>query len=95
MTNQLALQMIESALKQLIRIGRSADQLLLIVSAESAITKLGSIQTSFGELRIAVGEYVPKGYSYILEIPTGGRPRAFRWVSRPKQALKKGGDEVA
>jgi hypothetical protein len=91
--NQIALQMIESALDQLIRIGRRIENLQLIVSAESALTQRECIHTAFGELQIVVGQYVPKGYSYIMEISTGGRPRAFRWVSRPIK--KKGGNKVA
>jgi hypothetical protein len=87
--NQLALQLIESALDQLTRIGRRVEHLRLVVSAESALTQRAFIQTAFGELQIVVGGYVPKGYSYIMEMPTGGRPRGFRWVSRPKQTLEK------
>jgi hypothetical protein len=86
--NQLALQMIESALNQLVQIGRKTENLRLIVSNKSALTQCDRIHTTYGELRITVSQYVPRGYSYIMEIPTCGRARGFRWVSRPKQTLE-------
>ncbi|QKS43463.1 hypothetical protein HUB94_02775 (plasmid) [Paenibacillus cellulosilyticus] len=55
----------------------------LIVSGESTLAMYSSVNTVFGELQIEVGGYVPKGYSYIIEEPTGGKPRAFQWVTKP------------
>ncbi|MDF2715764.1 MAG: hypothetical protein K0R28_2689 [Paenibacillus sp.] len=77
-----AAQMINEALKPIIKRGRSIDRLQLYVSRESKLAEYATVQTTFGELRIKPGEYVPKGYSYIME-DSGMQGRGFAWVSKP------------
>lgn len=83
-----AVQMIDDALKLIIKRGRPIERLQLYVSRESKMAEHSTIQTAFGELRIKPGEYVPKGYSYIMEDPgMPGRRQGFGWVSKPTSAV--------
>jgi hypothetical protein len=81
-----AVQMIEDALVPIIKRGRPIERLQMYVSRESKLAEHTTIQTAFGELRIKLGEYVPKGYSYIMEDP-GIPGRGFGWVSKPTSAV--------
>jgi hypothetical protein len=85
-----AVQMINEALKPIIKRGRPIERLQMYVSQESKLAEYATVQTAFGELRIKPGEYVPKGYSYIFEDP--GMPgRGFGWVSKPVEAKASNG----
>lgn len=80
-----AVQMINEALKPIIKSGRRIEHLQLYVCLASKLAEHTTVQTAFGELRISPGEYVPKGYSYIIEDP-GMMKRGFAWVSKPAGA---------
>jgi hypothetical protein len=80
-----AVKMINKALADVIRRGRKAERMQLYVSLRSELAQHHIIKTAFGDLRIHPGDFVPKGYSYLLEDP-GGDKRGFSWVSYPKTA---------
>lgn len=80
-----AINMINIALNQVIRRGRKIERMQLYVCPRSELAQHHIIKTAFGDLRIHPGDFVPKGYSYLLEDP-GGDKRGFAWVSIPKDA---------
>ncbi|MEK4141132.1 hypothetical protein NST48_09270 [Paenibacillus sp. FSL M7-0547] len=80
-----AVQMINVALNQVIRRGRRIERMQLYVCPRSELGQHQVIQTAFGNLRIHLNDFVPKGYSYVLEDP-GSDKRGFAWVSIPKDA---------
>ncbi|WP_375104627.1 hypothetical protein ACDZ28_10675 [Paenibacillus sp. RS8] len=80
-----AVQMINVALNQVIRRGRRIERMQLYVCPRSELAQHHLIQTAFGELKIHISDFVPKGYSYLLE-DSGGDKRGFAWVSIPKEA---------
>lgn len=80
-----AVQMINKALSDVIRRGRKAERMQLYVSLRSEMAQHQIVKTAFGDIRIHPGDFVPKGYSYLMEDP-GGDKRGFEWVSVPKTA---------
>lgn len=77
--------MINIALNQVIRRGRRIERMQLYVCPRSELAQHQIVKTAFGDLRIHPGDFVPKGYSYLMEDP-GGDKRGFEWVSVPKSA---------
>ncbi|GGF77363.1 hypothetical protein GCM10010912_23070 [Paenibacillus albidus] len=57
----------------------------LYVCPRSELAQHQIIETAFGVLRIHLGDFIPKGYSYLFE-DSGGEQRGFAWVSVPKTA---------
>ncbi|MWC26649.1 hypothetical protein [Paenibacillus sp. MMS18-CY102] len=86
--NPRAMQLIEFALQPLIGSSRGIQNVELIVSPESELAKCSSLMTRFGELEVRAGEYVPKGFSYIIGKPNLGIPRVFSWVVRKQTVIK-------
>ncbi|MEK3987441.1 hypothetical protein MHB77_29350 [Paenibacillus sp. FSL K6-3166] len=80
-----AVNMINMALSKVIRKGGKIERMQLYVCPRSELAQHYIIKTAFGDLRIHPGDFVPKGYSYLLEDP-GGDKRGFAWVSIPKDA---------
>lgn len=80
-----AVNMINIALSEVIRRGSKIERMQLHVCPRSELAQHQVIQTAFGDLRIHLNDFVPKGYSYVLEDP-GGDKRGFAWVSIPKDA---------
>ncbi|ETT61242.1 hypothetical protein BSK66_31615 [Paenibacillus odorifer] len=80
-----AVQMINVALSEIVRKGGKVERMHLHVCPRSELAQHQVIQTAFGYLRIHLNDFVPKGYSYVLEDP-GGDKRGFAWVSIPKDA---------
>lgn len=77
--------MINMALSKVIRKGGNIERMQMHVCPRSELAQHQVIQTDFGDLRIHLNDFVPKGYSYLLEDP-GGDKRGFAWVSIPKDA---------
>lgn len=79
-----AMQLINEALKPLIvKSGGRAEQFKLYVCPFSRIAEFATVRTNYGDMPIKKSNYVPKGYSYILEDSNGTkRPRGFAWVTR-------------
>lgn len=77
--------MINISLNQVIRRGRKIERMQLYVCPRSKLAQHHIIQTAFGDLRIHSGNFVPKGYLYLLEDP-GSDKRGFSWVSMSKEA---------
>lgn len=82
MISPVAMKMIDSALSPIIRSGKRLDSINLMVCRSSAIAELSNIETRFGSLKIVPGEYVPKGYSYLIEKPISRGGIGFAWVSK-------------
>ncbi|MEK5278737.1 MULTISPECIES: hypothetical protein [Paenibacillus] len=80
-----AVNMINKALNEVMRRGSKIERMQLHVSPRSELTQRQIIKTAFGVLRVHPGDFIPKGYSYLLEDP-GGDKRGFAWVSIPKDA---------
>lgn len=80
-----ALNMINDALKPIIRSGRKIERMQMNVCPTSDISEHLIIQTEYGDLRINPNCYVPKGMAYIIE-DSGCKGGGFAWVSRRKQA---------
>ncbi|MDH6370570.1 hypothetical protein M2444_002350 [Paenibacillus sp. PastF-3] len=80
-----AVNMINMALSKVIRRGSKIERMQLHVCPRSELAQHQIIQTTFGDLRIRLNDFFPKGYSYLLEEP-GGAKRGFAWVSIPKDA---------
>lgn len=80
-----AVNMINMALSKVIRRGSKIECMQLHVCQKSELAQHHIIKTAFGDLRIHPGDFVPKGYSYLLE-DSGGDQRGFSWVSIPKDA---------
>lgn len=80
-----AVNMINMALSRVIRRGRKIERMQLCVCSRSELAQHQIVKTAFGDLRIHTGDFVPKGYSYLMEDP-GGDNRGFEWVSVPKTA---------
>ncbi len=76
-----ALQMINNALKPIVKAGRSIDRIKLMVSPLSKLAEYRYIDTDYGRLWIKTGEHLPRGSSYLIEDP-GMKGRGFAWVSR-------------
>ena len=93
--NDKALKMIHDALRPLMRTGSKIEinRMKLMVCPTSRMAELEYIDTAYGRLRIAPGEYIPKGVSYLMEDP-GRAGRAFAWVSR-KEPITQGGKDYA
>ncbi|MEK3963532.1 hypothetical protein [Paenibacillus sp. FSL H7-0323] len=80
-----AVQMINIALSEIVRKGGKVERMQMHVCPQSELAQHQVIQTAFGYLRIHLNDFVPKGYSYVLEDP-GSDMRGFAWVSIPKDA---------
>ncbi|MBW7452461.1 hypothetical protein ACFOLF_12330 [Paenibacillus sepulcri] len=76
--NPQALQMIHNALKPMMKRGCRIEHIKLVVCPHSRIAGTDRVQTRYGLLRIKTGEYVPKGFSYLIEDSYKG----FAWVSK-------------
>lgn len=83
------IELIESTLAPIMRKGKDIRDIKLMVSPTSEIAKHSFIETRFGQLNIAPGEYIPKGYSYLIENP-GKRGRSFAWVTKKSSPASVG-----
>ncbi|MFX3635439.1 MAG: hypothetical protein ACE3L7_04070 [Candidatus Pristimantibacillus sp.] len=81
-----AMQMICDALRQVMLQNKRISNFKLYVCPTSPIAQNKSIDTKYGPLQVELGDYVPKGVSYIIENATGRRGRAFAWVSKQNES---------
>ncbi|MEF2247731.1 hypothetical protein V1L65_22525 [Paenibacillus sp. IITD108] len=81
-----AMLLIESSLSSLIRSGKKINNLSLMVNRSSVISQLNEVNTRFGKLKVVPGEYIPKGYSYLIERPLSKGGISFKWVSKSPPA---------
>ncbi|GBF73070.1 hypothetical protein PA598K_01355 [Paenibacillus sp. 598K] len=86
--NERVIAYIEYKLRPMLKSGKHIGRLVLYVSRQADIAE-DHIITKFGRLRVAVGEYIPKGYAYILEQPLSKGGLGFVWVTHPPQAIKE------
>jgi len=82
MISAKALVIIENALIPLLRREKEVGHIDLIVSPESLISKLPVITTRFGQLKVVVSNYVPKGYSYLIERSPCKGNKGFNWITK-------------
>ncbi|MNI35394.1 hypothetical protein D3C73_894170 [compost metagenome] len=76
-----ALQLIEAALKPMMKAGRKIDRIAMYVSVESSISDGKFIRTVYGPLQVRTNPHIKMGTSYLLE-ESGKKGRAFGWVTR-------------
>jgi len=69
------------AIQPIIARGRDIERLRLYVSPESKLTEVDVIETVYGDLKVKVYEYLPKGKAFVMEEP-GRTGRGFEWVIR-------------
>ncbi len=81
-----AMLLIESRLSSLIRSGKKINNLSLMVNRSSVIAQMTEVDTRFGKLKIVPGEYIPIGYSYLIEKPLSKGGISFIWVSKSSPA---------
>ncbi|WP_144940140.1 hypothetical protein [Paenibacillus sp. 32O-W] len=91
--NFKAIELIELELAPILKKGKDIRNMKLMVCPTSEIARHSSVETRFGKLIIAPGEYIPKGYSYIIENP-GKRGRSFAWVTKKKSSPASVGERT-
>lgn len=92
MISSLVVQHIEIKLSYMIETGKRIENITLKVSPESEIAEYPAIETRFGILLIEPGEYIPKGYAYLIEKPLSHGGIGFIWVGKKKSSPASDGD---
>lgn len=85
MLSSAAKNMIDGALKPMLDSGKEINRIQIMVCPQAPISQLGYIETNYGLLLVMPGEYVPKGYSYLIEKPRSRGGVGFNWVSKPEK----------
>lgn len=80
------IQLIDRKLAPLINDGCRIDQIKMVCAAGTEMAVIGSVETSFGKLRIEPSNFMPKGKSYLIE----DRYRWFVWIRSSKDKKLEG-----